>query len=307
MLPNAAATDRADQIFRIGPETLVASSPIIVAGRLSHYHKEVLKVSQPGPDGFPLEWKVTAELDQPTTLKGASVPGPISFSRNERAFMSPTPSQNPLWEQDYGELVPDGEVVLFYGEGNSQNILKSVPSGTGGENLSALVKDIVSIQQVPDSKERAQRWLAYLTAARAAEGYRVALRSLVHSAVKWQQLEAAFKKILTQKDLPRDVCPFAFSFIAFHITQNTWAEDSAAAMELLCESFAGQTDPKLQLQNLASFSLILNYSSRQPVQKSRQPLRERTINCLHNWASLGFADPTLAEEYKRMRQQYAIQ
>jgi hypothetical protein len=306
MSPNAALTDRADQIFRIGPETLVASSPAIVAGHISHYQKKDVKMSQPGPDGFPLEWTVTAELELPSTLKGTPLTGPIPFSRSERAFMSPTPSPNPLWEKDYGELQPDGEVVLFFGEANSQNVLKAIPSSAGEQNFLALVKDIVSIQRVTDPKDRIQRWLSYLAASPSPEGYRVALRSLVHAGVKWPQFEPAVRKTLSQQNLPRGLQPFAFYFIAFTISQSAWDDDGAAALELLCTMFARQTDPKLQLQNLAAFALILDFSSRQPLQKSRQPLRERTNKCLHNWASLGFADPTLAEEYKRMRQQYAI-
>jgi hypothetical protein len=307
MLPQEAATDRADQIFRIGPETLVVSSSTIVAGRVAHYHKEVLKFSQPGPDGFPLESKITGQLVEPVALKGSLISGPISFSRTEIAFMSPAPPQNPLWEQDYGELAPDGRVVLFFSGTNSASIHKVLPSGAADQDLAALVKEIVSIQQISDPNQRTQRWLAYLNAGPSAEGYRVTLRSLVRSGTGWQHLESPLRKILTQSGIAPDVRAFTFSIIAFHLTQNGWSENNNAALDLLCTSFSGQKDSKLALQNLGSLSLLLNYANQQPLQDSRRPLREKTVKCLRSWATLGFADPSLAEEYKRIRQQYAIQ
>jgi hypothetical protein len=307
MLPNDAAADRADQIFRIGPETLVASSSTIIAGRVSHYHKDVLKVSQPGSDGFPLEWKITAELADPVTLKGSSVPQPIAFSKLEHSFMSPVPTQNPRWEQDYGELVPDGAVVLFFSGADSQTIRKVLPGGTGEQDLGAMVKDIVSIQRLTDPKERIRRWLAYLSSASMSEGYRVALRSLAHAGAPWQEIEPALRNILKQAGPSPDVRAFSFGFVAFNITQNTWKAHSSAALDLLCTSFSGQADPRLALRNLSSLSLVLHYTSEQPAQASRRALREQAVKCLRGWASLGFADKDLAEEYKRMRQQYAIQ
>jgi hypothetical protein len=307
MLPKDAATERADQIFRIGPETLVASSSTIVAGRVSHYHKEVLKVSQPGPDGFPLEWKITAELADPVTLKGSPVSKPISFSRNEHSFMSPVPTRNPRWEQDYGELVPDGTVVLFLSGADSQSIQKVLPGGTGEQDLASLVKEIVSIQRLTNPKERIEHWLAYLAAGPLSEGFRVALRSLAQAGAPWQELEPALRKILMQASLSADIRAFAFGFVAFNITQNKWEAHAGAALDLLCSSFSGQADPKLALRNLGNLSLVLYYASEQPVQASRRSLREQTVKCLRSWASLGFADQDLAEEYKRIRQQYAIQ
>jgi len=307
MLPNDAAADRADQIFRIGPETLVTSSSTIIAGHVSHYHKDVLKVSQPGPDGFPLEWKITAELADPVTLKGSPVSKPISFSRIEHSFMSPVPTQNLRWEQDYGELVPDGAVVLFFSGADSQTIHKVLPGGTGEQDLAALVKDIVSIQRLTDPKERIQRWLAYLASGSVSEGYRVALRSLAHTGAPWQDFEPALRNILMQASLSPDVRAFTFGFVAFNITQNRWEAHSSAALDLLCTSFSGQADHGLALRNLGSLSLVLHYTSEQPVQASRRALREQAIKCLRSWASLGFADHDLAEEYKRIRQQYAVQ
>lgn len=307
MLPKVEATERADQIFRLGPETLVASSSNIIAGRVSHYRKEVLKVSQPGPDGFPLEWRITAEIADPVALKGSPASRSISFSRIERSFMSPVPTQNPRWEQDYGELVPEGTVILFLSAADSQDIQKVLPGGTGEQDLAALVSEIVSIQRLTNPKERIQRWLAYLAAGPVSEGYRVALRSLAQGGAQWQELEPALRKILVQTSLSQDVRAFTFGFVAFNITQNKWDAHGSAAFDLLCSSFSGQADPKLALRNLANLSLVLHYASEEPAQPSRRLLRERTVKCLRDWASLGLADQDLSEEYKRIRQQYAIQ
>ena len=307
MLPNDTATERADQLFRIGPETLVASSSSIVTGHISNYHKEVLKVSQPGPDGFPLEWKVTGELADPVTLKGAPVSGPLPFSKIEQAFMSPLPSPHPRWQQQYGELAPDGVAVLFSSGTAATDFQEVLPSAAGEQDLAALVKDIVNIQRLPDPKDRVARWLAYLSAGPSPEGHRVALRSLARDRAAWSQLEPVLRKLLNQANLSPDLRVFTFSFIAFNITQNTWEANNPAAMDLLCGTFSNQADPKLTLRSLRAFSILLQYVSEKPLPPPRQPLRDQAVRCLHRWASLGFANQELAEEYKRLSRQYALQ
>jgi hypothetical protein len=305
--PNQSSTERADQIFRIGPETLVGSSSVIVTGRIASYHKEITKVSQPGSDGFPLEWKVTAGLAEPVTLKGSPVSGPVAFSKVEQSFMSPAPRQDPRWQQQYGELAEGGSAVLFFSGTDAKNPQQVLPTASGEQDLAALVREIVSIQRLSSPRDRVGRWLSYLGGQPSNEGYRAALRSLVRDGASWQQLEPALRKTLTQSNLSADVRAFSFSFVAFDITQNAWQANDSAALDFLCTSFSNQSDPKLALRYLSGLSLVLRYASEQPQQASRRTLRDRTVKCLRTWASLGFSDRSLEEEYQRLSRQYSIQ
>jgi hypothetical protein len=299
-------TQRADQIFRTGPETLVAASSSIVAGPISHYSKEILKSTESDPDSLPVEWKVTGEIDAPRTLKGTPRPSPLRFSRIERSFLSATRSPAPYWAQPYGELSSSGGVVLFYSseDGDAAEVL---PSGAGELDLAALVKDIVSIQSIAEPKRQIDRWLAYLGGGHGDTAARVALRSLAHLSVEWPQLEPAIKKILSGPNVSRDTRDYAFAFSVFRLSHDAWQKEAPTAVEFLCSSFQAQKDPKSQLRYLDSLSLLFDYYSRQPIVESRRPLRQRVENCWKAWANSGIADPQAVEEYKRLRQLYKLQ
>jgi hypothetical protein len=307
MLSADATSQRADQIFRTGPETLVAASSGIIAGHISHFAKEVLSSSPPGPDGFPVEWKATGEVDEPRTLKGTPRPAPIHFSRLERSFVSAAPTPAPRWAQQYGELSATGDVVLFYSSPDDQTPSDIFPSAAGEQDLAALVKDIVSFQSVAEPKKQIDGWLAYLNSSRSGEASRVALRSLVQLSVEWGQIDPVMRKLLSSPDVPRDTRDYAFAFVAFQITHDVWQKEVGAALELLCSAFQAQKDANSQVRNLDGLLLVLDFTSKEPLQDSRRPLRHRIETCLKSWASSGVAAQASLEEYKRLQQRYKLQ
>jgi hypothetical protein len=302
MASTAVPADQADQIFRIGPEDLVAGSSSIVSGRVSLYAQEVQKYSQPGKSGLPLEWIARGQINRPTLLKGTAPPAPIRFSRAEHSRFQPTNSAISIWEESFGELSPDGQVVLFFGKEDS--VLKVLPSGSDQQNLVALVGDIVAIQAIPDPARQRQSWAQYLGSAGTEEGREAAMRSLVRAGADWTEMEVAFRALFAQTGLSGDARTFAFSFVAFHVTQGTWGNDVNQAVELLCQTFSTEKNPKQQLRYLQSFKLILVYAVQVPQQKSRQPLKQSVAECLRAWASPGISDPAVAQEYKQIRSQF---
>jgi len=183
------ASGRAYQIYRTGPEVLTAQSSTILAGPVSSYSQQVLTSSEPaGPDEVPLTWVVTGSLENPRALKGMAQ-GPISFSRNEHAVFVPVEWNQESWEEQYGELVPEDEVVLFF----KPPPIRVLPSGTDERDLATIVRDFVAIQAL-EPQVRQAAWLAYLERSPSDEGRQAALRSLLRSGIEWDHLGPALDR-----------------------------------------------------------------------------------------------------------------
>jgi hypothetical protein len=210
----------------------------------------------------------------------------------------------PYWEREFGNLEPEGQVVLFLGKGEPPPILKVLPSARGEEDLVSLVREIVQIQAVRDPAEQYRRWLHYLTSASSDEAGRVALRSLARSGADWNQLVPALRTLFEEPRVSGNLCSFAFGFVAFRIANEEWGKQADAAAEFLCGVFSRERDSEALLDYMQSFKLVLAYATEEPLQSSRQPLRERVLGCLHRRASQGPWDPELDEEYKQIRADY---
>jgi len=304
MASTFALNGRADQIYRLGPEDLVAAARTIFAGPVSGYTREVRKYSQPGPDGFPLEWVAKGRVDHPKSLKGDAAPEQISFSRAERSFFVPADPEVPLWERDFGEITANGNVVVFLSGGDTRQEPKALPSGIQEQDLIELVKGIVDIQAIHDPIQQRHAWLSFLTSARSDEARRVAMRSLVRGGANWGEMAPSLNSVLSSPGLSGNIKVFAFGLVAFYVTEERWPKESNAAVDLLCHAFLSQKESSLEVQYLQSFKLILRYTAEEPHHKARQPLRKNIMEALERRAALRLEDPTLNEEYKRIRAQY---
>jgi hypothetical protein len=231
------------------------------------------------------------------------VSGPVSFSRSERSFLIPVPPEGPVWEQEFGEITPTGQVVLFRHGEISSDLVEVLPSGSGEQDLVELVKGIVAIQAIPDPIQRRQAWLRFLTNARSDEARRVALRSLAHAGADWSEISPSLKTLFSDPSLSRDIKIFAFGLVTFYVTEGRWTKDSNQAIELLCEAFA-HSDSKLEIQYLQGFKTILSYTAEEPAVESRKPLRRKIMETLEQRESRGVSDPALKEEYRRIHAQY---
>jgi len=271
---------------------------------VSGYTKEVRKYSQLGANGFPLEWVASGRIDQPKPLKGNAVTGPIPFSRTERSFFVPKDPELPTWEQGFGDLSPDGRVVIFLGDGYPSQPLTVLPSGSQEQDLIELIQSIVEIQAIHDPMEQRQAWLRFLTRAPSDEARRVALRSLVHAGVDWNEMARSLRTLLSNAGLSGSIKAFAFGLVAFYVTEGKWDRDANATVDLLCRTFSVEMDSRLELEYLQSIKVLLRYTVEEPRVESRQPLQKRILDALEQRAKRGLEDPTLEEEYKRIRAQY---
>lgn len=307
MNQNNVGSHRADEIYRSGPENLVAQSSTILAGPISQFAKEVQSRSQGGDDSIPLKWVISGILEKPQILKGEAPAQAIRFSRSEQSLILPRDRSQAAWEQAYGELAPDGQVVIFLGDKSPESILKVLPSGAGEQNLIRLVKDIVQIQAVADQPERLKRWLSYVDNSPSDIGRKAALRSFIAEGGQWAQLAPILERLLTNSQLSRDFQAFAFGIVAFNVIQEKWGDARDEVLQFLCRRFSEEREPRLAIQYVYSLGLIFNYCDDENFRRQRRVVRQTLERCLEERRSLVAGDSpdrSLEEQYQALRAKY---
>jgi hypothetical protein len=309
MIQAAVVSHRADDIYRTGPETLIAQSSTILSGPVSSYSRKEESRSQGGADSIPLKWVVSGMLEKPHVFKGQAPSGAIRFSRSEQSIVLPKDPSTADWEAVYGELASDGQVVIFLGGTSPASILKVLPSGADEQNLIGLVEAVVQIQAVADPSERVKRWLSYLKGAPSAEGQKAALRSFIAEGGEWTELDPVLDQSLKNSRLSRDFRAFGFGIIAFNVTQERWGASRDAVLDFLCRIFATERDPKLAMQYLYSLGLIFNYCDDEDFRTQRRTVRRRVEGCLEQRPSLKTSggppvERYLEEQYQKLRSKY---
>lgn len=302
---------RADDIFRIGLETLVDKAPSVVTGLVSNYTKQVDVTSSP-PESIPMRWSVSAQIIRPQVLKGQVPAGSIQFSRSEQSMIMPPDGTALYWESTYGDIDPNGHVVLFFGNDGPQQIIKAVPSGQGEQDLIELVKNIVQIQAIKKPEDRIIHWLSYLDTSPTSEGCKVALRSVMRASIEWPKLEPVLNRFLKNPRYGLDVRGFAFGIAAFTVSDDHWSDERDTAVDFLCRTFAVETDPVLVLQYLDSLGVILDYCDDEDFEEERRPVREQIIQTLKARKSLAIGggpavEPEMEQEYQEILKEFLQQ
>ncbi|MGC2236671.1 MAG: hypothetical protein WA584_10950 [Pyrinomonadaceae bacterium] len=306
MAQTNGSSNRADQIFRTGPETLVAETQTIVSGTIVNYSKQILSQSQPDENGFPLKWTVKGEIGQLQILKGAFMSGSLKFTRAEQSVMLSKDEASLYWEDIYGELQPEGQAVLFIDGKNQKLILKIIPSGKDEQDFITLVKDIVRIQALKQPDERIKQWLQYLDTASSDEGRKAALRSLVNAPVEWGKLAPELERLLSNSKNSSNIRVFGFGIAAFGVIEEKWS-DNRPAVDFLCRIFLAENDARMTMQYMQHLKLILRYSDDESFRKVRQPIRRQILDCLRRREATGRLEPQLEEQFKQVWATYPEQ
>ena len=294
----AAGNARADQIYSKGPETLAAEAHTILAGPVSLLSRQLTESSQPpGPDAVPLKWVVAGTVERPQILKG-SAGGSISFTRQEQSEFLPYPPEREGWEDAYGGLGESDEAVIFLLGDPASPQIKVLPSGAGERALSRLVKDIVTIQKLPD---QIAGWLTLLENPRTEEASRVALRSLVRGRTDWTQLSPAIDRFMSSQGAAPALRTFAFGIVVFGLTNECWSKSRSAVVEFLSRTFESENRPRLLLQHILALRVALSYTMQESRRSSTQQMRARIVQTLRSKEPTVSTWPELAAQYRQIR------
>lgn len=302
MTSSALDTQRADAIYRFGPETLAARAHAIYAGPIARYSKQVTEMSQPGPDGFPLKWVASGRIEQPAVLKGTPPAGGMApFIRAEQSGMLPQPPQVAAWERELGDLQPGGDVLLFFQGDPVKPSLTVLPAQAGEAGLAARVREFVAIQADLDPARRNAAWLAYLQSTPHDEGRKAALRALLATpAPDWLALHSALQAVLATPP-GAGLRTYATGIVAFGVMQETWGTHQADAVDFLCRQFSTTQNVDAALNQLLTLKLVLNHLSDETAAAARRPLQQRVLLCLKQRAAAGPLPPALAQQYEQLR------
>ena len=213
------------------------------------------------------------------------------------------------WESTYGDLPPQGQAGVFFGDAEAKTIIKIIPSGVGDQDLIALVKGIVPIQSVVDRRERASRWLSYLRSASSDEGRKVALRSFIADGGEWSQLAPILEHALTNSQLSSEFRAFGFGIVAFNVVREKWGDSRDDVLAFLCRLFSNERDPRLAMQYVYSLGLIFSYCDDEDFREQRRSVRRKLESCLDQRRSLATSsgpavDRNLGLQYQTLRARY---
>ncbi len=304
-MTQAFAAPPADQIYKLGPETLVAQSSTIVAGPVAGLERRVLATSQPaGPDAVDLRWTLSGRVEPATVLKG-SVAGPATFTRLEQSPLLPGGPGGPDWQRPYGDWQSGDRIVLFLGEGLPPAGV-AVPSGTGERDLALLVRDLAAILARPSHQWQAA-WLSYLDAAPQEQGRKAALRALLQLGAPWAVLAPPLTRLLSDPAHDERFAMFAYGFAVHGLVNGLWAPDQASVAAFLGDRFESETRPQLLLSYLLSLKLALRYANEEATRTERLPIRRRLLESLKRREAALQADPQLAGQYRELRATYRDQ
>ena len=305
MTVDAFDTARADHIYRVGPETLVAQSFAVATGPVARYARQTVEMSQPGPDGFALRWVVSGRVEQPELIKGrlpedqasASVP----FVRPEQSAMLPPPQPVAAWERDLGELGPKDQVLLFFQGSPTQPTLRVLPSREPATGLAATVRRAAAIQAMADPSQRQAAWLEQLLSAASDELRQAALRSLIaDSSVDWVQFERVLSTVLSRPTLSVRERAYAAGIVAWAVMQGRWGAHQVAAVDLVCRQFDLARHPDLQLQLVLTLKQLMAFGAAEPDDPVHTHIRQRVAQSLRR-AAADAPTPDVEQQLQQIR------
>jgi len=293
-----------EDVFKVGPETLVAAASNILAGPVAAYAKKILSWSAP-PDSIPLQWTVSGRIERFDMLKGPPLRAPILFSRFEQYPYLQSDEPALAWEQEYGWIEPNDTIVVFLGEGESGTVLKTIPSKG---DLINLVGHIIRIHGLGSLEKETDAWIEYLGKGPTDGGRKVALRSLMNQSVNWQRLQIAFNQVLKNKNLSREIRMFAFGILVSHIISGRFSDAAIAVVEFLCQVFASEANQELVLTYTGYLGTILRHCEGGDIADQRIDLCRNIFDVLKERKSIGLsgvsAEMELEEYYQEVRNEY---
>ena len=232
----------------------------------------------------------------------------MQISRTEQSPIVPRNPSTADWEEVYGDLVADGQAVLFAGP-STGSILKVLPSGEDEQNLISLVRDVVRIQAIGDKSQRLDQWLVNVQESSSDEGRKAALRSFVEEGGQWVPLEPVLRRALTDQRLSHPLRAFGFGIAAFGVTQEKWSGARDDVLRFLCERFTSERDPRLAMQYTLSLGGLFSYADDENHRSERVAIRQSLERCVAQRPTLtagpdATADPGLEQQYRAFRARY---
>jgi hypothetical protein len=302
---------RADAIFQTGLDDLVSQSAAILVGPISRYEK-IIRSQTPvagSTEIIPLKWEVRGELNQFEILKGEASSKPIPVARTEQSIMLMPDPSTPFWEADLGAIAANGRIVLFFDTEQAINPFKVLPGGEGDMAIVDVIRSIINIQGIEELDQQLQAWSRYLFSASNELGRQIAVRNLVNSEMKWEQLKDILLSVFDESKTSSQLRLYTFGNIIFDIKEAHRAGMVDQQVEFLGQIFQRASDQQNVVLYLEQFGALLDYTYDEDFLEQRRPLRDRIIIFLKERPSVVLPgqkplDRELERDYLEIRHEF---
>jgi hypothetical protein len=252
-------------------ESLVERAPAIVYGPVKGY----ARIEIQGEMALPMSWVATGTVERPQVLKGPAMSHPVRFRRIEMSrFLSPS-FDVPLWISALGNIEPGDDVVLFL-DGKTDEVLLTIPSGSGKRDLIPALWFVATIQKLaPDRRAQIDAWNKHLSDTRV-ETQEMALRSLLKLTRNWADVGQALGDSMARAD--PEFRQFAFHAITKAIEKGHW-KDTVGPVGFLCSQLEQETDVATSQLHLLAFLGLQAFADVDRASAARRSLKARLASC----------------------------
>ncbi len=300
---SAFAKSSADDIFRTGPETLAAQTPVVVVGRAAQLGIEVEKAMQ-GESATPLAWTVRGVIDSGRTLKGKLRNQVIEFARRETSPFAAYEPPVPYWLADYGNLREGGDVVVFVSSAEPLAVSLVVPSGSGEQNLVALVAQASRIAALEGEESKRAAQLRWLHSAKTDAERRAALRSLVQARIEWNVLSAQLINLWSA--WASTLREFMVGLIGYAIKEGVWPAGDTRPTQFMCRAFLQEQSPERQPIAMLPLKTLLTWTDEDGQQDGRTEIRDAVVDCLRQRRTAGPLGGQLQQQYEQLDPKFGV-
>ncbi len=290
------AAERADSIYRTGPEQALRDAAAVHAGAVSGLHRDVTASTQ-GSEPLPVSWIARAELTRTRAIKGPVPPDPLPIMRVEQSSFAMAASGEPGWVSAYGDL-RDGGVAVVFDLGH----MLVVPSGEGESNVMALVMRAAQIDAIADDAERRATRLGWITNGPTDADRRAALRSSLQAGASWDDIAGAVKPVWPKANPA--LKDFFTGMIAFAMINGFWSVEDSRPLEFLCRAFL-DADERAAPTTMLQLRQVLNWADRVNAPADRALAIERIVACYRTKSAEGLAN-SLQPYYDQLDPKYGL-
>ncbi len=255
---NNFASERADAIYRIGPETLLRETSLVAVGKLSKLTKDVTTETEGEP--IPISWTVSGEITKLSSIKGQLRFPNIAIVRKEQAMFAMGSLDEPSWTQDYGELIDGATAIVFVNQSVSNTADLVVPNGSGELNLYQLLKQAEHVASFTDKNTRITAVAQWFNQATTNAEKKAALRMLLHDKAPWPIVSKAIEAIW--KDSNAQLQQYFTGISGFGIMSGVWPASDEQPLSFLCREFIN-ADARLASGIMLQLKQLLIWSERE--------------------------------------------
>jgi hypothetical protein len=292
---NGFAAERADAIYRYGPETATASAVAVVTGRVVDLTRRITATTAGAPTA--MTWTTEGRLVDLRPLKGPLPQGEIAIRRAEQAMFAMTPRAEPSWTLDYGELVEDGAAVAFLARTDPPEVTLVVPSGEGEQDLAGVAASAAKIASLKDPDARHGALLAWLAAGPTVPARQAAIRLLLGERVGWHEVRAALAKAWPSAD-PR-ARQFFVGAAGFAMVERIWPADDKGPVDFMCRAFL-EAEPRWQPAFMLPLNHVLAWTDRDDVAPAEARLGSTIVACFRARQAAGPLGPELQPYFDQL-------